>query len=224
MAKMHGIDLSGSNPSSWIDSMEPDFVMIKATEGVGYTSDSLKEHLKAWAFHCQQHKKPMLTGFYHYARPDSGNTAIAEAKDFLAACTDALKGYPQAIPLYVLDWEGKSVGHPTTWAEQFLIHVKGKTLSTPLIYMSASIVRRYDWSEIAKEARLWVAAYTDGSTPQIKWWENYSMWQYTDEPVDQDWFMAGESAWYTLAGKKKAVPQKTWRITEQSENRIVLER
>lgn len=193
-----------------------DFAIIKATEGVGYVDpacDTLYQRAK---------KAGKLLGVYHYARPDTGNSAIAEADWFV----DNIKGYLNEAIL-VLDWEEGDLGN-TRWAKAFLDRVKERTGIKALIYMSASPMNRYDWSSVAKaDYGLWVANYgTNNGQPQesvfnrypVKYWNFYAIWQYTSRgrtggynaDVDMDLFNGDAEAWrkYANATNKPAEPTK----------------
>lgn len=225
MATMKGIDVSGWNKEGVISEQKPEFVIVKATEGVGYVSDGLHRLYREWRDYASLNGIMPLTGFYHYARPDLGNSGRAEAHSFLDT-VGGLAGLSAAHPLYALDWEGAALGHSQDWALDFLNVVKKETGSTPFIYMSSSVTRQYDWSKVCQIARLWAAAYASTLTKSdIKYWERYSMWQYTSTPVDTNKFMADSKAWINLANGEKGVstPVKNWVITEQTENKIVME-
>lgn len=227
MGIMKGIDISGWQQPSIIEKMNPDFCIIKATEGVGYTSDGCKNHVNAWYAHAMARKKKAYTGFYHFARPDLGNGPEAEAKSFVETVLNIIKGRP-LYPILALDWEGKALNYGPDWAYWFLEAVKTAIPNTtPFIYMSSSVTRGYDWSKVAKIARLWVAAYTDNlsETADIHHWKHYSIWQWTDTPCDQDKFMATGTAWELLSGVGKPdETHKEWKITSSTDDKIILER
>ena len=87
---MHGTDQSNWQPNQIT---EGDFIICKATEGCGYvdpTCDAKYQMNKAAG---------KLLGVYHYARPDLGNSAEAEAEFFV----NNIKGYIKEAIL-VLDW------------------------------------------------------------------------------------------------------------------------
>lgn len=193
-----------------------DFAIIKATEGVGYVDpacDILYQRAK---------NAGKLLGVYHYARPDTGNSAIAEADWFI----DNIKGYLNEAIL-VLDWEEGDLGN-TRWAKAFLDRVKERTGIKALIYMSASPMNSYDWSSVANaDYGLWVANYgTNNGQPQenvfnnypVKYWKFYAIWQYTscgrtggyNGDVDMDLFNGDKEAWrkYANASNTPSEPVK----------------
>lgn len=189
-----------------------DFVIVKATEGVGYVDkscDTLYQKAKA------QGKK---LGVYHFARPDL-NSAEAEANFFV----ENVKGYVKEAIL-VLDWEpGGSVVvgdnaipniSRVDWAKAWLDKVYSLTGVKPIIYMSQSPENSYDWSQVANaDYGLWVAKYganngQQGTQPTIKYWKFYALWQYTSKgrvsgyngDLDLDVFSGDTSAWDKYAG------------------------
>lgn len=173
-----------------------DFVIVKATEGVGYVDkscDTLYQKAKA---------QGKLLGIYHFARPDLGNSAEQEADYFI----DNVKGYLNEAIL-VLDWEAKALNYPVSWAKAFLDRVYARTGVKPMIYMSESPVNDRDWSSVANaDYGLWVAKYSNNK-PNCKWWKFYAIWQYGDNgningyaPVDVDEFYGDRQAWLKYAG------------------------
>ena len=201
---MKGVDLSHWQ-STFNNFNDIDFAIIKATEGVGYVDpacDTLYQRAK---------NAGKLLGVYHYARPDLGNNAIAEADWFV----DNIKGYLNEAIL-VLDWEEGYLGN-IAWARAFLDRVKERTGIKGLIYMSASPMRNYDWSSVANaDYGLWVANYgTNNGQPQeyvfntypLKYWSFYALWQYTSKgrvsgyngDLDMNIFSGDAEAWRKYA-------------------------
>lgn len=192
--KMRGIDVSGWNPTSVYADFKPNFVMIKASEGVGYKSDGMDKHVQAYRDFCNLDNRIPCMGFYHYARPETGNTPKDEVASFLSYA-----GQYAGSALYALDWEGDAVKSGPTWAVEFIERLAKETGSTPFIYMSSSVTKAYDWSKLPMEkCRLWVAHW-GVSTPSYGNWATWSMWQYSDKDVDHNYFHAGPEAWEKLA-------------------------
>lgn len=203
---LKGIDISKYQNGIDLSKIETDFVICKATEGVGYTDNCCDK------FYQQAKKLGKKLGVYHYARPDLRNTAKAEADWFVRET----KGYHKEAIL-VLDWEAGDLGN-ITWAKQWLDRVKELTGVKPLIYMSASVMNSYDWSSVVNaDYGLWVANYgTNNGTAQesvfdrypLKYWSFYALWQYTSTGrlsgyngnLDMNYFSGDESAWDKYAG------------------------
>lgn len=203
---LKGIDISKWQAGIDLSKIDTDFVICKATEGVGYTDkycDKLYQQAK---------KLGKKLGVYHFARPDLGNTATAEADWFVRET----KGYHKEAML-ILDWESGDLGN-VTWAKQWLDRVYQKTGVKPVIYMSASVMTSYNWSSVANaDYGLWVANYgSNNGTAQesvfdrypLKHWSFYALWQYTSKGrlsgyngnLDLNFFTGDKSAWDKYAG------------------------
>ena len=147
---MNGIDISRWQPANVTELVKDyDFVIIKATEGVGYVSpfcDSQYQIAK---------KRGKKLGVYHFA---SGGDAVAEANFFV----DNVQGYIGEAIL-VLDWEAGAIARGADWVRQFVRQVKERTQVPPLIYGSASPLQAHGIPAVAAEENcgLWVAAYPD---------------------------------------------------------------
>ena len=207
---LKGIDISkwqaGINLSAVASQI--DFVICKATEGVGYTDKNCD------GFYQEAKRLGKKLGVYHFARPDLGNSAVEEADYFIKET----KGYHKEAIL-ILDWEpqGNSIAN-TGWAKGWLDRVYEKTGVKPLIYMSASVVRAYDWSKVvAGDYGLWVANYgSNNGTAQkgvfnnypLRYWSFYALWQYTSKGrlngyggnLDMNYFSGDQTAWDKYAG------------------------
>lgn len=180
---LHGVDVGTHNAGINLTNLPGDFIVVKATEGVGYTDPGFAERAAAAA------TGGRLRGFYHFARAGAqeGNTASAEAKWFV----EAIRPHLKAGDLLVLDWEAENLGN-TAWALEWLRGVRTMTGAQPLIYMSLATVNAHDWSAVEAEFGLWMAAYSKGSTridgfhPElagnkipVTWAKGFRMWQYT---------------------------------------------
>lgn len=206
---MKGIDISNWQASLNAGKVEADFVIVKATEGIGYVNPSCDTHYQ------QAKKAGKKLGVYHFAR-NSSNDAIAEADFFLKH----VQGYIKEAIL-VLDWED-AVGD-VAWAERFIRRVIEKAGIVPMIYMSESVVLSHNWASVAKlNVGLWIAKYRDmasdynynmdlaGEAPAVKHWGSYAMWQWTSSgrldgyagDLDLNVFYGDASAWDKYAGGK----------------------
>jgi len=151
------MQLNGIDISSWQGDLVPaqmattDFVIVKATGGIGYINPKFNEHADATI------AAGKLLGCYHYARERGcAGSAKAEADFFIGA----FKPYAgKAIPF--LDWEADALSLGPAWALTWLDRVKAKTGVAPGVYMSKSTCRAADWSAVAKKYPLWVAQYPD---------------------------------------------------------------
>ena len=193
---LKGIDISRYQAGINIEALEIDFVIVKATEGVGYSDSNYIEYLE------QAKNSNKKIGLYHYARPDLGNTPEDEATWFISRAKNYIK---EAI--LVLDWE-VDVSN-INWAYNFLKTVYEKTGVRPIIYMSAYPADNYDWSRVVNgDFGLWIASYgantgAPGTPPTNKYWPFYILWQYTSKGylngysgnLDLDYFYGTKEAW-----------------------------
>lgn len=216
---LKGIDISkwqaGINLSALGNQV--DFVICKATEGVGYTDKNCD------GFYQEAKRLGKKLGVYHFARPDLGNSAVEEADYFIKET----KGYHKEAIL-ILDWEpqGNSIAN-TGWAKGWLDRVYEKTGVKPLIYMSASVMRAYDWSKVvAGDYGLWIANYgSNNGTAQkgvfnnypLRYWSFYALWQYTSKGrlsgyngnLDLNYFSGNKEAWDKYAGGTPSISTGT---------------
>ncbi len=150
---MNGIDISNWQQDINAGAVPADFVIVKATQGTTYVSPSCDRQYQ------QAKAAGKLLGVYHYA---SGGGAIAEADFFLKNIGGYLKE-----ALLVLDWEkgdNKAWGQGVAYAKQFLDRVYTKAGIKPLIYMSKSVCREYDWTSVVEgDYGLWVAQYANNN-------------------------------------------------------------
>lgn len=203
---LKGIDISHHQKGIDLGAIDTDFVIIKATEGNGYTDEMCD------TFYQKAKSLGKKLGVYHFARPDLGNTAEAEADWFIK---ETLGYHKEAI--LVLDWESGNL-QDTTWARKWLDRVYSKTGVRPVIYMSASVMRSANWGDVvAGDYGLWVANYgsNDGTAQDsvfdkypLKYWDFYALWQYTsvgrlngyNGNLDLNYFSGDSSAWDKYAG------------------------
>ena len=108
---LNGIDISKWQSNINLSAVKADFVIVKATEGIGYVDKT-----------CDKFFQKALSlgkkiGFYHFARPTKNNNPIREADFFYENC----KGYlGKAIP--ILDWESENK-HNVAYAKAWLDRV-----------------------------------------------------------------------------------------------------
>lgn len=176
---MNGIDISYYQKNIDLFNIDFDFCIVKATEGKTEQNPCFHEHIR------QVRQLGKCIGFYHFARPEN-NTVQEEIQNFYSM----VKNYIGQGIIF-LDWESKAK-YNTTWAKQWLDSFYKLTGVKPIIYMSVlSCEHAYDWSDVAKDYKLWMAKYKDygidynydmsnaGSKPVPKYWKDYVMWQWT---------------------------------------------
>ena len=175
---LNGIDTSKWQAGLPDATINADFIIFKATEGVGYVDPDCAPS------YAEAKQAGKLLGVYHFARPDL-NDAISEANFFV----DNVLGYIGEAVLW-LDWETEPKDN-VAWAKQWLDQVFARTGVHPMIYMSLSTVNEHDWSSVSVDYALWVARYWDmapdvnydmtnaGPAPDANWANGYAMWQWT---------------------------------------------
>lgn len=200
---LKGLDLSTWQSVGTGDG-DYDFIICKATEGVGYTDPKCDQHYQ------RAKSQGKLLGVYHFARPGY-NDPISEADWFV----HEIQGYIGEAVL-VLDWEVEAVWN-VGWAKQWLDRVYEKTGVKPMIYMSGSVVNSYDWSSVvAGDYGLWIAYWpneyqygqgwpTDPSqmTYPIGKWPFWAIWQFSSRngTLDCDVAQMDREGWMKYAAK-----------------------
>lgn len=211
MIMLKGIDISHHQRGIDLGAIDTDFVIIKATEGNGYT-DELCD-----TFYQEAKSLGKKLGVYHFARPDLGNTAEAEADWFIKETL----GYHKEAML-ILDWESGDLSN-IAWAKAWLDRVYQQTGVKPLIYMSESPAKSYDWSSVANaDYGVWVAKYgvnngEPNTPPSINYWSFIALWQYTSKgrlqgygsDLDLNYFYGDGTAWDKYAGGSSSTSQST---------------
>ena len=144
---MQGIDISGWQKGIDLSKVPCDFVIVKATQGVGYVSDACDAQVQQ----AISLGKPF--GFYHYV---DGSGAQAEADFFVDNCANYFgKGIP------CIDWESiqNSAWGNVYYLKNLVQRVIDRTGVKPLIYASASF---FPW-EVAQalDCGAWVAQYAN---------------------------------------------------------------
>ena len=208
--ELDGIDISGYQKGIDIAAVPSDFVIVKVSEGTSSTA-TFKEQADAAL------KAGKLLGLYHFANADT--TASAQAEFF----ADSVKDYLGKALLF-LDWEDTSYSKVrekgTPWAAEWLERVYKLTGVKPLIYMNKNATREYDFSDIAKEYKLWAAQYADmdahdgyqddpwqdtkgygawGSAPTILQYSSTTHLDGYDGNLDVDRFYGTKEDWEKLA-------------------------
>ena len=188
---LEGIDISHWQTGLSIAKADPDFAIMKATDGTSYVDATCDGFVNQ----CKSHGA--LWGVYHFWQ---GN-ATAEADWFVKN----VAGYV-GHGILVLDFEGARATSASA-AKAFLDRVYDSTGVRPLIYMSQSVTREFDWSAVAKNYALWVARYGSDTYGDTGAWGSPAMWQWTSSGkvdgysgnVDKDHFYGDRAAWEAFA-------------------------
>ena len=238
---MNGVDIASYQAGMDCTKIEADFVIVKATQGTGYTNPYFSKH------YAQAVAAGKLVGAYHYA---SGGDANAEADYFLR-----IVGHRAGGCALFLDWEHNRYGgenwvfntsREVEWVAKFMQRVHDKTGVWPLLYTSASVTRRRDWSPVAKHCGLWMAQYadyditgyqgnpwTDGK-PCGAWGRNIAIHQYSpsgsikgyrctrQHGLDMNIAYMTRDQWqaYARGDAKAAAPKKTF--PDQSDKQLAV--
>jgi len=175
------------------------FAIAKATEGTSYTDPWFaRDYARSLA-------AGLVHGSYHFARPafPIASTAKAQARHYAAVIGDVTtpKTLPPALDLEVTG--GLGPGQLVTWAQDFLLDLRGLTGRTPMLYTYPSFWDN-DLDDATALARypLWMAWYGVKTAPIS------NLWQYTDHAsikgipgaVDQSVFTGTSGLpWATLS-------------------------
>lgn len=182
--RLYGIDISKWQSPDIITNSQ-DFVIIKSSEGKGYTDEKFKAH----ANRAVQLNK--LLGFYHYARPDLNPNPADEVDSFLSIVSPFI-----GKAILALDWEGLALSYPVEWAYSFLLLVEQRTGYKPFIYMSASPAGEDRFRIIADAGfPLWVADYEGEINPTVWNADKIIIRQYSNSAgqLDLDEFYGSQS-------------------------------
>ena len=204
---MYGIDISDNQRGFNVAGAGAEFAIFKATDGTRFVDESCDGFVQ------QAKKAGMLWGFYHYANGLHKSSLRAQADYFVDNCANY---FNVGVPF--LDWEdsdemygGAVVKYGPGAAKEFLDRVYERTGIRPIIYMSASAARGYDWSAVAKDYALWGAGYPAGATYDspgtslYDWgaWESPAIHQYSSAGgLDKDIAYFDEAGWKKFAGGK----------------------
>jgi len=157
------------------------FVLIKATEGVGFVDPNLTANAagaKAVGLPC---------GFYHFARPDtqSGRTVESAIGDARAEA-DALLAvaFPKSgdlLPVLDLETAGLPPARLLAWTKAWLERVTERTGVKPLLYTFPGF-----WPKLGDPSEfggypLWIAHWRVAAPQLPKGWRRHTIWQYADD-------------------------------------------
>lgn len=204
---LDGVDISGYERGIDFSQVDVDFAIVKATEGPTPDGEWFLSDYEERADSVIKNGK--LLGFYHFY--SSNADPVEQARWFV----DSLDGYIGKGALF-LDWESRTysadkgggssdvVSLDPSVAKQWLDEVYRLTGVKPGIYMSRSVTTMHDWSEVAKDYPLWVAAYP--SSEGVRgfeqeyhdayggnvgaWGTNPIIWQYSSTTYLDGWHAA----------------------------------
>jgi GH25 family lysozyme M1 (1,4-beta-N-acetylmuramidase) len=198
MTVMKGIDISGWQEGFDLAAAKPDFVIVKATEGLGFV-DSCCDGFVQEAI-----RLDIPFGYYHFARP---NDPAAEARYFY----DNTRGYVgKGIP--ILDFE---VPNSNSWLETWCKAFYQLSGVRPWVYMNSNFINNYGYGTpwLKSNCGLWLAGYpqyyvsypgSDCPYRHAGW--TLAAWQFTSSlamdgmQIDGDFFYGDRRAWNAYAG------------------------
>lgn len=149
------------------------FVIFKATEGVGFRDSKLTRN------QTEARRVGLPLGYYHFARPDLNADASKEAQYFLDQVGALRDG-----EVLALDYETPKRQTDVDWCKKWLDYVFQKTNCRPLIYMSESYVTGLNWQAVVDGGYgLWIAKYTIPPSPSSTFndgqWPFAAMYQWS---------------------------------------------
>lgn len=185
---MRGIDISHWQSGIDLSAIDVDFVICKATEGIGFVDKTCNN------FITQCVANNLLWGFYHFARE---NNPEDEAQFFYANCKNY---FNHGIP--VLDYETTNYNN-VEWCERFLTKLYELSGIWAMLYISASRCTEYKNSWIPEKCGLWVAGYPtlytnwiESDVPyKIYPWKFAAIWQFTNALNLNGWCVDGDIAY-----------------------------
>jgi GH25 family lysozyme M1 (1,4-beta-N-acetylmuramidase) len=184
--KVKGIDVSHWQGNiDWTQVYKAGYVFafVKATEGDGLLDPKFITNIT------NAKNAGVIVGPYHFARPDLGNTAIAEADYFVSKAGDYIKsGYLRPALDIECDPVPPCANMPSKttlvkWVHDWMNRVKDKTGVEPIIYTGPSFSRTYLNSSVAVY-NIWISHWTydpDNTSPDTGIWSGWDFWQYSNK-------------------------------------------
>ena len=223
---------NGADVASYQNKLNPaamtttEFIIVKFTQGTWYVNPCAeKQYAGAKA-------AGKLLGAYHYGE---GGDPVKEAQYFCKVLGSRI-----GECVLGLDWEGMQnptfgTGRDVQWCLAFCNEVYRITGVRPVIYMSKSVCRKYDWSPVSKLYKLWCAQYGSNSATNYKsnpwtdkngWgaWDGDTIRQYSSHGsikgysgyIDINMAYLSTDEWKALAaGDRKAKPAQEATVKTQ---------
>lgn len=198
MTVLKGIDISSWQEGFDLAEAKPDFAIVKATEGLGFTDRCCDGFVQ------EAIRLDIPFGYYHFAR---SNDAAKEASYFY----DQTRGYVgKGIP--ILDLE---VPNGNDWLETWCRTFCQLSGVRPWVYMNSDYInnRGYGTSWVKSNCGLWLAGYPKSYTaypnvdcPYAHTGWTLAAWQFTSSlamggmSIDGDYFYGDRKAWNAYAG------------------------
>ena len=202
MTVLKGIDISNYQRGFSLSATKPDFVIVKATEGIGFVDRYCDGFVQ------DAIKLGIPFGYYHFAR---SNDAAKEATYFYNQTKNYVgKGIP------VLDFE---VLNSNSWLETWCKTFYQLSGVKPWVYMNSDYInnRGYGTPWVKSNCGLWLAGYPraytyypDTSCPYKHAGWTLAAWQFTSSlamngmNVDGDFFYGNREAWNAYVGSSNS--------------------
>ncbi|MCC7087033.1 MAG: glycoside hydrolase family 25 protein [Pirellulales bacterium] len=187
-AHLEGVDIShwqgALSQLNWnsVQSAGKSFAFIKASEGVSFADPQFVNNIS------RATTAGILAGAYHYARPDLGNSAVAEANWFVNQAGSFMQ-HPYLRPVLDLEVAGVNSTSGRTflsnWINDFMnrvVALKGPS-AEPIVYMNTNYATNYVNSTVANRT-LWIANWPASPNPHSDnpgtgVFPTWAFWQYT---------------------------------------------
>ena len=206
---MGGIDVSNWQSGIKPSTLEIDFCIVKATEGLGFVDPACDAIVQDCI------GADLCWGFYHFARE---NSPEREAEFFFENCRNYIG---HGIP--VLDYETNNSNN-VDWCERFATRFHDLSNVWPMMYLCAGQLWEFrnanTW--LPEKCGLWLAGYPytmtnftiDDIPYNISPWSFVAIWQFTSSLILPGWHsrLDGDiaymdvEAWYKYAGNAAKVP------------------
>lgn len=199
-----GIDVSkwqgNVNWASWW-SQGKKFAYVKATEGTSYRNEYFAQQYNG------SYNVGMIRGSYHFALP--GNSTGTAQADYFVDHGGGWSADGKTLP-GVLDIEynpygatcyGLSQASMRSWIAAFTSRFKARTGRDAVIYSTTNwwTTCTGNTSQFSQTNPLWIARYSSSAGTLPSGWGYHTFWQYTDSPLDQDYFNGDLSRLRALA-------------------------
>ena len=194
---LNGIDISDYQANSAVMDAY-DFVIIKASEGINWHAKRFYQHTERAV------STGKLIGFYHYGRPETGNSASREAQSFLNFVSPYIG---KAVLALDIEQGAFRYARWPQWCKEWLDYVYSKTGVRPLLYIQGSECQKVKFIYDANYG-IWAA-----SSPSYYKGMSIAIQQNVYGNLDHDTFNGDKAAWLKYANpsgsaSKPATPVK----------------
>lgn len=207
---MYGIDVSKWNTKTCVEKAirkyDCKFIIIKVTEGRTYKDPNAGEFVNL------AQRTGLHIGFYHYARPDNGNTAKEEIANFISTVNELCDKFKINEWFPVIDWEGDSIGKERPWLSHFCQDFIAMTEKPVCIYTNQFGTSKIDRTMAGVEnCGLWIATRGKGLSdiPSTQW-NVTAMHQFKVDPelnIDINYFFGSDNQFSAYCVKYKRSTQ-----------------